>query len=139
MMTYQEWFKETGEKHNRVYKKLVQKNLSHQKIVEYFRWENMKDYEEKFCVLYKENKKCHDIGELNCFFCGCPNFRFNSDENLTIKSFCSIDSYKGKQSTYNGITHQDCSLCNVPHKEKYVHDNFTYDWFEAMKCCEVAN
>lgn len=50
-----------------------------QEIIEYFRFENMVKNEPDFCPLYKDNKKCHDMEDLNCYLCACPHFRFDDN------------------------------------------------------------
>ncbi|MBV5348753.1 hypothetical protein JZU61_03745, partial [bacterium] len=52
-------------------------DLSESEVIEYFRFENMVVNEPKFCLLYAENKKCHETEHLNCYWCACPHFRFN--------------------------------------------------------------
>ena len=42
-------------------------------VIEYFKFENMVKNEPDFCPLYKDNKKCHDMEDLNCYLCACPN------------------------------------------------------------------
>jgi len=127
---YKEWFLKHGQKHKEIMNKL--EHLSDDEVIEYFRWENMVEKEIDFCPLYKESKKCHDMDDLNCYLCACPNFRFD-DEAVKVKSFCAIDSPKGKQiKTKTGVIHQDCSGCLVPHKEEFIKKNFSRDWFEVM-------
>ncbi|MEJ5168452.1 MAG: hypothetical protein WHU93_04740 [Arcobacteraceae bacterium] len=128
-MSYKNWFDNHAKKHQNIINKLSGKTID--VIIEYFRFENMVLHEKDFCPLFAKNQKCHDIEELNCYFCGCPHFRFD-DNAPKIKSFCSISSKDGKQMEYNGITHQDCSKCTVPHKETYIKKHFSYSWSEVM-------
>ena len=53
--------------------------LSDEEVIAYFKFENMVKKEPDFCPLYKDNKKCHDMKELNCYLCACPNFRFDDE------------------------------------------------------------
>lgn len=135
-MTYNSWFKSHGLKHKNIMKKL--EHLSDADVIKYFRFENMVENEPDFCFLYKDNKKCHDMEELNCYLCACPNFRFN-DEGVSKKgsqilySTCSIDSKDGAQFVYDDAIHQDCSGCTVPHHEAYIKKYFSRDWFEIMR------
>ena len=76
-MTYEEWFLQQGELHASVMKKLI--NKTNDEVIEYFKFENMVNNEPDFCPLYKENKKCHDMEDLNCYLCACPNFRFDDN------------------------------------------------------------
>ena len=135
-MSYKKWFQAHGKKHKEIMQKLTK--LSDDEVIAYFRFENMIEQEPDFCPLYKENKKCHDIEELNCYLCACPNFRFD-DEGIskkgskTIYSTCNIDSKDGDIFQTEKAIHQDCSGCLVPHQEAYIKKLFSRDWFEIMK------
>ncbi len=125
-MFYQSWHKQHALKHKKILDKLT--HLSDDDIIKYFDYDNMKQKEKDFCVLYKENKKCHEMENLNCYLCACPNFRVEKK-----KSFCSINSKDGGTIEHNGFIHQDCSLCTVPHKVEYIKANFNRDWNFIMK------
>lgn len=112
--------------------------LSDDEVIAYFRFGNMVEKEPDFCPLYKENKKCHDMKELNCYLCACPNFRFDDEgiskkESKTIYSICNINSKDGDIFQTEEAIHQDCSGCLVPHHETYIKKHFSRDWFEIMK------
>lgn len=125
-MSYQSWHQEHAQKHKKILEKL--RELSDDEVIEYFRFENMAIQEPDFCVLYKENKKCHDMENLNCYLCACPNFRV--DEK---KSSCAINSKDGGSIVApDGFIHQDCSKCTVPHKVEYIKKNFSRDWLKIM-------
>ena len=135
-MTYTEWCKGHGERHAKIMEKL--KELSDDEVIKYFRFDNMVEKENDFCPLYKDNKKCHDYEELNCYLCACPNFRFDVDgiekqEDKTLFSYCSIDSKDGAQYIGADYIHQNCAGCIVPHKERYIKKHFNRNWFEIMK------
>ncbi|MEA2091128.1 MAG: hypothetical protein U9O83_02030 [Campylobacterota bacterium] len=139
-MNYINWFNKHADKHKKIVDKLVKLNYTNTEIVEYFDFNNMVKEEREFCPLYKDNKKCHDMDELNCYMCACPNFRFN-DEGLSkyngfkILSKCDINNgeeFKGKD-----VIHQDCSSCTVPHYKAYALENFSLDWREIMKNCNT--
>ncbi|MBP7225173.1 MAG: hypothetical protein KBA17_01440 [Aliarcobacter sp.] len=136
-MTYDQWFQLQGELHSNVMKKLTHKSVD--EIIEYFKFENMVKNEPDFCPLYKDNKKCHDVEELNCYLCACPHFRFDDlgFEKIgekVVYSFCSIDSKKGAKFEGDDYIHHDCSGCTIPHRAKYIKANdFKANWFEAMK------
>ena len=126
-MTYEEWIESHASLHKTIVDKL--QHMSHNEIVEYFEFENMVKNEPDFCPLYKDNKKCHEIEQLNCYFCACPHFRLDTD-----KSFCSIESKDGGEFVGpDGFVHQDCSKCSIPHKTKYILNNFDRDWKKVMK------
>jgi hypothetical protein len=122
-MTYLSWFQSHGEKHKAILKKLV--NLSDDEVIAYFRFENMVEKEPDFCLLYKENKKCHDMKELNCYLCACPHFRFDDEgfqkvKEKTLYSTCSIDSKDGAQFISDDAIHHDCTACLITHHEAYI-------------------
>ncbi len=72
-MTYISWIENHSKKHQKLVQKLY--SLSENELIEYFLYENMQKNEPDFCLLYKENKKCHDMKNLNCYLCACPEFR----------------------------------------------------------------
>lgn len=128
-MSYHSWMQNHAQKHKKIVDKL--ENFSVEDIIEYFDFENMKIKEKDFCPLYEKNKKCHDIENLNCYFCGCPYFRLNNDDSEVL-SYCSINHKNGGQlKATNGI-HQDCTNCVVPHKKTFIRKNFNKDWKEVM-------
>lgn len=139
-MGYLDWFNAHAAKHKKIVQKLA--NLDKDQIIDYFEYENMKLKEPDFCILYAKDKKCHDIENLNCYLCACPNFRFNDngfnskDGNL-ILSFCAINSKDGAQIVSKNNIHQDCTKCTVPHLKEYVQKHFSLDWSEIM--CECAS
>ena len=136
-MTYEEWFIQQGTLHANVMKKLTDKSVD--EVIEYFKFENMVKNEPDFCPLYKDNKKCHDMEDLNCYLCACPNFRYKmegfekTDDGKTLFSVCSIKSRDGSQFIGDDYIHQNCSGCIVPHRAKYIKKHFNRNWFEVMK------
>jgi hypothetical protein len=139
---YNTWVKEHAQKHKRIVDKLLAQGYDKEAIIAYFDFENMKEKEVDFCPLYKDNKKCHDMAELNCYLCSCPNFRFSDKgikkiEKNTQYSFCSIDSKDGEQGVYGDAIHQNCSGCTVPHHKTYVEKNFDLDWAKIMQVCSI--
>ena len=135
-MNYSDWFEAHGKKHKNIMKKL--ENLSDDEVIAYFRFENMVEKEPDFCFLYKDKKKCHEMEDLNCYLCACPNFRFDDnglskEENKVLYSRCSIESKDGAQFVSDDAIHQDCSGCTVPHHEDYIKKHFSRDWFSIMR------
>ena len=135
-MRYKDWFEAHGRKHAAIMQKLT--HLSDDEVIAYFRFENMRIKEPDFCPLYAENKKCHDMEDLNCYLCACPNFRFNDKgfkdlEGRSLKSYCTIDSKEGDIFKTDDAIHQNCSGCTVPHHEAYIKKYFKRDWFEIME------
>jgi hypothetical protein len=135
-MSYTTWFQSHGQKHKEIVDRLS--HLSDSELIDYFRFENMVEKEPNFCPLYAKNKKCHDIEDLNCYLCACPNFRFDDngfeiEDNRIIFSRCSINSKDGERFISDSSIHQNCSNCLVPHSQEYIKANFSRDWFEIMK------
>lgn len=135
-MSYKQWFETHGAKHRAIMEKLT--HMSDDEVIEYFRFENMVQHESDFCPLYAENRKCHDMEELNCYLCACPNFRFNdsgfeTEEGKTLFSTCSIESPDGDRYVSETAIHQNCAGCIVPHRESYIRKVFDRDWFKIMK------
>ncbi|MEA3513737.1 MAG: hypothetical protein U9R37_09070, partial [Campylobacterota bacterium] len=124
---YKSWHESHANKHKKVVNKLS--HLSSDEIINYFYFDNMVKNEPDFCLLYKENKRCHDYKDLNCYLCACPNFRVTK-----TKSFCDINSKDGSSiKADDGYTHQDCSKCIVPHKKDYVMTHYNRDWNKIFK------
>ncbi|MCW8894594.1 MAG: hypothetical protein OQK48_02530 [Sulfurimonas sp.] len=139
-MSYIEWFNEHANKHKKIVDKLLARGLSEDEIIEYFDFDNMVKEENDFCPLYKEPVKCHDMEKLNCYLCACPHFRFNDEgvgkyNEYTILSKCDINN--GSKFANNGVIHQDCSKCTVPHHKAYVKKTFDLDWKKIMKNCHL--
>ena len=139
-MSYIQWFNKHADKHKKIVDKLVKNGLNKEQIIEYFDFDNMVKYENEFCPLYKENKKCHDMKSLNCYLCACPNFRFNDDglgkyNEFNILSKCDIAN--GEEFFGDGVIHHDCSSCCVPHYKNYIEKNFDLNWKKIMKSCRV--
>ncbi|MEN4053674.1 MULTISPECIES: hypothetical protein [Sulfurimonas] len=143
-MGYSKWLAEHAKKHKTIIDKLIAKNLTKSEIIDYFNFENMKEKEPDFCPLYAQNKKCHEIKQLNCYLCSCPNFRFSDkgikevDDKL-LCSYCNINSKDGRQAAYGDKIHQDCSRCIVPHTKEYVTKHFDLEWKKIMSVCELSS
>lgn len=139
-MSYEAWFGEHAKKHEAIVEKLKAQDFGQDEIIRYFEYENMAKLETWFCPLYADGIKCHEMKNLNCYLCGCPNFRFCDDglgeyNSKSIKSRCTIHS--GKQTAYGDEIHQDCSSCTVAHHEPFVKKNFKESWEEIMRECKV--
>jgi len=139
-MGYINWFETHAQKHKAIVDKLLEQDFTKEEIINYFNFDNMKKAEYNFCPLYAKNKKCHDIKELNCYLCACPNFRFDDIgikkiKNKTQYSLCNINSEDGRQGVYGEKIHQDCSKCTVPHHKEYVNKHFDYNWKKIMNKC----
>ncbi|NWF67402.1 MAG: hypothetical protein HXX81_08060 [Campylobacterales bacterium] len=139
-MRYIDWFLNHAKKHQHIMKKL--EHLSDDEIIDYFDFKNMVIYEVEFCLLYSKNRKCHEIESLNCYFCGCLNFRFNENSTFfkngkKIVSYCSINSPDGEIFETDTVIHQNCTNCDIPHKKEFVKEYFNRNWLECMKFVTV--
>jgi hypothetical protein len=135
-MSYKSWFQSHGKKHKEIVDRLS--HLSDNELIEYFRYENMVKNEPDFCPLYEDNKRCHNMENLNCYLCACPNFRFDDngfreEEGRTLFSYCNINSIGGNQFKSESAIHQNCVGCLLPHREIYIKKLFSRDWFKIMK------
>lgn len=70
------------------------------------------------CPYYELGKPCHDIYDLNCFLCACPNY-----ESDKLEGGCRISSIFGKMTFHANLPAGkiwDCSSCCVNHSPKEV-------------------
>ena len=139
-MSYASWFVRHAKRHKKIVDKLLADNFSTAEIIQYFDFDNMVEKEKKFCPLYQEPRKCHDMEKLNCYLCACPHFRFNDDgldtyNGSKILSKCEINN--GTKLKSKDVIHHDCSTCSVPHHQEYVLKNFDTDWKKIMKECNL--
>lgn len=82
-------------------------------VIDTYNYENQKKINPNGCICYQQDKKCHDIENLNCFFCYCPNY------DRTVKEGgCKIDSPKGKLIDNHEGKIWDCSDCDFPHTKE---------------------
>jgi len=141
-MSYSTWFNNHAQKHYNIVKKIS--HLQKEDIIKYFNYDNMQKQEPSFCRLYEDNKKCHDIKELNCYLCACPYFRFNDNGFYTkngkkVFSYCSINSKDGKEFVGDDAIHQDCSKCLVPHSKDFISKTFSKNWKDIMSDVKKIN
>ena len=140
-MTYREWFQNHARKHRAIVAKLS--HLSDEEVIEYFRYDNMVEREPDFCPLYAKGTRCHDMEDLNCYWCACPHFRFDDAgievvEGALLKSRCAIDAPAGTQSIHAEVIHHNCSDCLIPHRAGYIARHFDRDWSKTMQNCDVG-
>ena len=134
-MSYLEWFEAHARKHEAIMQTLT--HLNDNEVIDYFNYENMQKNHPDFCPLYEQNKKCHEMTELNCYFCACMHFRF-SDQGLakegehTRYSLCSIHAKESKDFVAQKAIHLDCSNCYIPHKKSVIQKYFSRSWREIM-------
>ena len=86
------------------------------KLVDYYSFENLSILFPDKCVCYQSRKPCHDIEELNCFLCYCPNYL-----NDIKGGGCKIHSSKGKWFYHKELPIGqiwDCSDCIIPHTKE---------------------
>ena len=70
------------------------------------------------CPYYEQNQPCHDIDDLNCLLCPCPNY-----DSRTDRGGCKINSNYGKITKHKNLPEGeiwDCSDCSVGHSPKVV-------------------
>lgn len=90
-----------------------------QRVIEEFDFENQKKKNPEKCVCYSEGK-CHDVENLNCFLCYCPEY-----DNSITEEGCRINSSKGKWLFDKKLAAGkiwDCSDCDYPHQKKVVEE-----------------
>jgi len=120
-MTYQSWAEDNAKKVKAIRNKLEKRGLSPSEVIDYFDYDNMREKEPNHCGLYKDNIKCHDMENLNCYLCACPhfisndNFPYKEEKNLKYYSKCKINSRFAKDFVYNNDVHCDCAGCTIPH------------------------
>lgn len=128
-MTYDKWKTEHDIKVEIIINKLESMNMTTDEIIEYFSFDNMVKKENSFCLLYQDNKKCHPIDNLNCLFCACPYFKFNTEGlrvlegNKKLMSDCTINSRFKDDFEYDNKVHCDCTKCFVPHSKGFAMRN----------------
>jgi Zn-finger protein len=80
-------------------------------ILEEWDFEKRKKTNLDECICYQQDKKCHNLEKLNCYFCYCPYYGEK----------CAIDSPDVKYVTsMSGKKILDCSDCNFPHLEENI-------------------
>jgi Zn-finger protein len=98
-------------------KEIIEKRID--KLIEENSFEKRKISNPDECVCYQQDKPCHNIENLNCLFCFCPNYDLNVEEGN-----CKINSPIGKYiETRNGKI-WDCGDCDFPHKKENVKSIF---------------
>lgn len=91
-------------------------------ILREFNYEKRKLEHPEECPGYISNP-CHEIKELNCFFCYCPYY-----DNKNSEGGCKINNPMGKGYWFERKGHKesekiwDCSFCTYPHEEKNIRE-----------------
>jgi Zn-finger protein len=91
-------------------------------LVKEYNFNNRNGKHEIECPCYKTGP-CHDIKDLNCFFCYCPGY--NTD---FLEGACNFGNPQGNGFYFERLGHEvsdeiwDCSDCTWPHKEKNVRE-----------------
>ena len=71
------------------------------------------------CPYYAQEKPCHDIKDLNCFLCVCPEYHSDMDEGG-----CRINNQSGKWHSPYPYSKSgkvwDCSDCSFPHFQAHI-------------------
>lgn len=85
------------------------------KLIEEWDFEKRKGTHPEECICYTQNKKCHNIENLNCLFCYCPNYDMSVKEGT-----CRISSVKVKYVDKHEKKILDCTDCDFPHKKENI-------------------
>ena len=96
-------------------KKLIVQRI--EKILQEWDFEKRKKENPKECFCYTEGK-CHNIPDLNCFFCYCPEYDLSKQEGG-----CRINDRRGNWFYHNNLPKGkiwDCSGCDFPHKKENI-------------------
>ncbi len=103
------------------------KNLD--EIVNATSFDFRRNYFQKACPYYSMYPitKCHDLDDLNCFLCACPNYA--SDK---LEGGCNINGAGGKVTYHENLPVGevwDCSDCSINHHREnvksYIRTNFS--------------
>jgi Zn-finger protein len=87
-------------------------------IIEHTSFEKRSKRDKSECPYYELEKPCHDIEDLNCLLCACPNY-----ESDTLKGGCRINSSYGKITEHENLPEGqvwDCSNCSIGHDKDFV-------------------
>ena len=78
------------------------------------------------CSYYSSGEKCHDLEDLNCFLCACPNYQSGK-----LEGGCEINSNNGKWHHHKNLPKGfvwDCTDCQTNHGPEevkhYIKENF---------------
>ena len=134
-MTYLQWAKAHRKKVIDIKSNLSERGYSKKQILDYFDYNNMIIRHKDFCLLYKDNKKCHDIENLNCYLCACPYFVFNDYTPIRNNeySICKVDSKFSKIFEFEDKKHCDCSDCIIPHTRQMCDKFYSIDSYDFME------
>ncbi len=94
-------------------KKFIEKRIN--QLIKDYDFEKRKKTNPDECVCYEQNKKCHNLEELNCFFCYCPNY-----DTSVKEGGCKINSPKGKYIDNHEGKIWDCSDCDIMHNKENI-------------------
>jgi len=94
-------------------KEIIEKRIDN--LIDEFDFEKRKVLHPEECICYQQDKKCHDIEKLNCFFCFCPKY-----DNSIKEGRCRINSPKAKYIECKEGKILDCSECDFPHNKENI-------------------
>ena len=140
-MTFADWTHSHVKKVDEILNKLT--DLTDEEVVAYFNFDNMVEKEKDFCPLYETGTKCHDVDNLNCYFCGCPFFKNSDDkpmymkDSIKVMSICTIGAKESSVFVYDGVQQCDCSKCDIPHKNDFVMKNIKKDISEITSLIRI--
>lgn len=125
-MTFKAWREDYEKRRDKVLEKLF--GSTKEQVVDYFMYDNMVKNEQDFCPLYEAGAKCHNMDNLNCYYCACPFFVASDDEPLEIledgfevMSKCAVNSKFAFAYTSKDQKQQcDCTNCKLPHRKIFI-------------------
>lgn len=102
-------------------------------IIDYMSFEKRSKRNPSLCPQYQgENPEpCHDVEDLNCLLCACPNY-----ESWRLEGGCKINSKKGKFHYHENLPIGkiwDCSDCKINHTLKEIENYLLKDLEKLMK------
>lgn len=104
----------------RTFKILEEWDCDISKLIDKFNFDLRKKANPEECPCYQQDKPCHNIENLNCLFCFCPNYNLSIEEGG-----CKINSPKGKYVYSPNGKIWDCSDCDWPHKIENIRSIFS--------------
>ncbi|OGJ16329.1 hypothetical protein A3K74_01910 [Candidatus Pacearchaeota archaeon RBG_13_33_26] len=117
---------EVADKMHELAKNIITERID--ELIKEWNFENRKSNADE-CICYQQGKKCHDIKNLNCFFCYCPNYDTSVKEGR-----CFINSPKAKYIDNHNGKILDCSDCDFPHKPENIKKLLTRRFYNFTAC-----
>ncbi len=87
-------------------------------IIDEYRYENRSVAHPNACICYEQGTPCHDMENLNCFFCYCPYYDTQIVEGGCLRNSPDGQWHQSEKLPTGRIW--DCSNCEHPHLENTV-------------------